>query len=210
MTPAISRDASASVACSASSPETTFTAVVLNAASASSDCLMRRRQYNTNTVALKITTASSSSAEYQTVSRVRRESGTASEKLIALAAARPDDGRRVGIVELPAQPLHVDVHDVRERVVVLVPDVLGDVGAPDDLAGVPGEVFEERVLAAGQRNFTALAEHAAPRHVDRERADFDALGRNRTALAARQRAEPREELAKVERLGQVVIGSGVE
>ena len=35
-------------------------------------------------------------------------------------------------------------------------------------------------------------------------------GEQRTALAARQRADAREQLAKVERLGQVVVGAGVE
>ena len=101
---------------------------------------------------------------------MRRESGHGStEQLIALAAARADDRGRVRIVELAAQPLHVDVHDVGKRVVVLVPDVLGDVGAADHVAGAPGEVFEQRVFAAGQRDLASVRTDARAGDVDRER-----------------------------------------
>jgi hypothetical protein len=88
--------------------------------------------------------------------------------------------------------------------------VLGDVGAPDHLAGAAREVFEQRVLTAGQQHFSAAAEHAPRRRVDFDRADGDPLGRQRAALAARQGAQPRQQLAEVERLGQVVVGARVE
>ena len=79
----------------------------------------------------------------------------------------------VGIVQLAAQPLDVDVDDVGERVVVLVPDVLGDVGAADDLAGAAREVFEQRVLAAGQRDLAAVRPDPLARDVDGQVADLD-------------------------------------
>ena len=50
------------------------------------------------------------------------------DQLIAFAAARADQRLAIaGSIELAPQPLHVDVDDVRQRIVVLVPDVLGDV-----------------------------------------------------------------------------------
>src|SRR5437870_2989770 len=48
--------------------------------------------------------------------------------------------------QLATQALYVDVDDVRQRIVRIVPDVLRDIGAPDHLACVPGEILEERVL----------------------------------------------------------------
>ena len=132
------------------------------------------------------------------------------QELISLAAAGADDRGRFRIVELAAEPLHVDVDDVGKRVVVLVPDVLGDVGAADDVSGLPGEVFEERVFAAGQRNLGAGPTDALSADVDRQRTDLEALRRERTAVAPRERAQAGEQLAEIERLGQVVVGAGVE
>ena len=95
-------------------------------------------------------------ATYQMVRRARRERrahGSSSRgQLIALAAPRPDQRLAPGRIELPAQPLHVDIDHVRDRVVVLVPDVLGDVAAADDVARVAGQVLEQRVFLRAQQD----------------------------------------------------------
>ena len=69
---------------------------------------------------------------------------------VAFAAARPNQRVRRAVVEFPSQALDVDVDHIRERIVELVPDVLGDVGPADDLAGVARQVLEQRVLARRQ------------------------------------------------------------
>jgi len=46
-------------------------------------------------------------------------------------------------VHLPAQAAHVDIDEVRERIVVVIPDVCVDLGARDNAAGVADEVLEE-------------------------------------------------------------------
>jgi len=93
---------------------------------------------------------------------------------------------------------------------VLVPDVLGDIRASDDVSCAARQVFEQRVFAAGEGNLRAAAPDAASREIDREMTDLDALRRQRTAVAARQGPDAREELAEVERLGEVIVGAGVE
>ena len=44
----------------------------------------------------------------------------------------------------------------------------------------------------------------------RERTDGDPFRQQRLPAAANQRAQPREELAEIERLHEVVVGAGVE
>ena len=69
--------------------------------------------------------------------RVPRRSGVPAARAALMrcrSAPRADSLRRGGSgsatrsrsIELAAQPLHIDVDDVRKRIVVFVPDVLGD------------------------------------------------------------------------------------
>ena len=46
--------------------------------------------------------------------------------------------------------------------------------------------------------------------IDGERTDFDALGRERAPIAPGQRADASEQFAEIERLGEVIVGAGVE
>ena len=131
-------------------------------------------------------------------------------ELIALAAPRADQRLGSGAIELAPQPLHVDVDDVRQRIVVLVPDVLGDVRAADDVARAADEVFEEGVFLGGEQHVGVADAHLAAARVDRERADRQPLGQQRLPPAADERAQPREQLAEVERLHQVVVGAAVQ
>ena len=72
---------------------------------------------------------------------------------IALAPARPEERSvlaSLGGVELLPQPPDVHLDEIRERVEVLVPDVLRDLAARNDAAAVEEQVFEKRVLLGGQ------------------------------------------------------------
>src|SRR6266581_2227691 len=107
---------------------------------------------------------------YQSVRRARMESvtvcsrGVASECLrivrrgklraqrVPFSAPSTNHGILSWIVELPPQALHVDVDHVRQRLVGIVPDVLGDVGAANDLAGASREIFEQRIFSRRERN----------------------------------------------------------
>ena len=115
----------------------------------------------------------------------------------------------VPVVDLSAQALDVHLDEVRHRIEAVVPDVLGDVGAADDFALPPHKVLEQRVFLRGELNGAPAALDAARARIDGEILDRQDRGRER-GPAAEQRADPREQLGKVVRLGQVVVGAGIE
>src|SRR6266545_2129229 len=108
---------------------------------------------------LKTISASASTPMYQSVSRVRTVSSMASllvrNEQIALAAQRADQLQLMAVVYLASQPLDVNLDQVGKRVEVYIPHVLADLGAADDLARPPREVFQQRVLFACQLDLTA-------------------------------------------------------
>ena len=113
------------------------------------------------------------------------------------------------VVDLSAQPLDVHLDQVRHRVEAVVPDVLGDVGAADDVALAPRQVLEQRVFLRRELNGTPATLDAARPRVDGEILDLEHRGCERRP-SAEQGANPREQLGKVVRLGQIVVGADVE
>src|SRR5438128_1243952 len=69
---------------------------------------------------------------------------------VARAAPRVYERRREAVVNLAAQAVDVHVNEVRERVEVLVPDVLGDLGAREHAPALARHVFKERILLGRQ------------------------------------------------------------
>jgi hypothetical protein len=87
--------------------------------------------------------------------------------------------------------------------------VLDQLGAGQDLARMAHEVLEEGELARRQVDRAPVAHHAPRRGVELQVAD----PKDRGALggpAAHERAQARQQLGERERLGQVVVGAGVE
>src|SRR3954452_12605746 len=111
--------------------------------------------------------------------------------------------------ELAAQVADVDVDDVGGPLVVGIPDVIEQPRAADQLARMAGEVLEDRELASGQLDRGPADGDQVPGRVDDKLADAQ-LRRALGGPAADQRAYAREQLPEVERLGQVVVGAGVE
>src|SRR5437588_13058260 len=70
-----------------------------------------------------------------------------SQKLVADAAQRLEQRLVRGLLELGAQPAHVDIEQVGVDVVVRGPDLLGDQRAGEDASGVLHEDLEQRKLA---------------------------------------------------------------
>ena len=131
-------------------------------------------------------------------------------KLVPRAAPGPNDRLASRTIELPAEPLDMHVDHIRQRIVVVVPDVLGDVAAADDVPGAPREVLEQRVFLGAQRNLAIADEDAAAARLDGERAGDQALRQNRLVAAPDDGAKARQQLAEVVGLGQVVVGAAVE
>jgi len=85
----------------------------------------------------------------------------------------------------------------------------GDLVLADHRVDVGEEVLHDRVLALRQLQRPAVDGGALLREVDRERAVLDDA-RALRAAAARERGNPRHQLLGRERLGEVVVGAGVE
>ena len=116
------------------------------------------------------------------------------------------DDVRVGSPELAAQRQHVHVQRLR-RAVPLAPQRGDELLARDGPARVGDEVLEQVVLARAELELLVAVEGAARGAVDADvaRAQIVAAGARRTC--ARTRASSS---ADAERLGDVVVGAGVE
>ena len=119
----------------------------------------------------------------------------------------PHAGARHG--QLAPQPAGVHVDDVGERVELIVPGVVEDALAAEDLARVPEEQLEQPELlgAQGQR-FSGEARFAR-RRVEREAAERQ-LRRQRAPRPPQQRADARQQLLEREGLDEVVVGAAVQ
>jgi hypothetical protein len=65
------------------------------------------------------------------------------------------------VVDLPAQPTHQNLENVREGIVIFIPHVRGDCGAIDDNVFVRRQKLQERKLFRGQLDWFPGANGAA-------------------------------------------------
>ncbi len=120
--------------------------------------------------------------------------------------------RTVGVaVDLVAQPVYVDVHDVGGGVEAHLPDVVEDHAAGDDAAGIAAEVLEEGKLLLGELQFGAAAVGFAPDEIELEVCDAKAGGFRLVRRAApEKRTQAGNDFCDSEGLGEVVIASALE
>ena len=111
--------------------------------------------------------------------------------------------------ELAPKVCDVDVDDVRQSVVVTVPDVVDQLAARHDRARAPGQEVEQRELAGRERDRHARSRCHVRRRVDRHVTDRDRRA-DRLRRPAQQRTHPGRELGEVERLREVVVRARVE
>ena len=112
-------------------------------------------------------------------------------------------------IDLVAQVADVDVDDVGVALVREVPHVFDQLRPRQDLAGVTHQVFEERELARGELDHRLITRHAPGGGIELEVPDPEDR-RPLGGAAPHQRAQARQQLGERERLGQVVVGTGVE
>src|SRR3989475_2933839 len=151
---------------------------------------------------------------YQSVrssrSRASGLTGRASRaEAVARAAQRRDQLGLEAVVDLAAQSRHEHLQHVDERIVVVVPHVRRDRGAVEQASLVQHEQLEQGELLRGEGDRPAAAAYLAGGDVHLEVRHAIERRRERGA-AARQRLEPRQELAEGEGLRQVVVGAGLE
>jgi NADPH-dependent 2,4-dienoyl-CoA reductase/sulfur reductase-like enzyme len=114
-------------------------------------------------------------------------------------------------VRADLSPQDADEHLDRIRIplVILAVDLLGQLGARDDAAGMVHQIVEHLVLIGRQLHRRAVDGDLARGRVQAQVADFDG-GRRVLGLAAHIGAHAREQFAHVEGFGDVVIGAEIE
>src|SRR5262245_8706902 len=113
------------------------------------------------------------------------------------------------LVYFAPQPLHVDLDQIGEWIEILLPNVFGYLGAADDFAGAPRQVFKERVFFRGQLDLTSAAPDQARANVDDEIGDLHGL-RTQRGAPPQQRPQARQQFMEIERLDQVIVRARVE
>src|SRR5438552_8696735 len=135
-------------------------------------------------------------------------SARSDQELISHAPDGLDHGACGG--ELVAQLLHVDVDGPRLAGVREAPDVLEQLVPRQDDARLAAEGLEQLELLRPQRDRRPGHGHFVSRGVEQEVPDLERTRPSAAGGAADDRVDPRDELARVERLGEVVVEPGVE
>src|SRR6266550_1762833 len=157
-------------------------------------------------------------APYQIVRRSRsrmRRWIPSRDEVASIAKAIPgaphglDQLYRILIVDLPAQTPHQHLEYVRERVVVLVPDVSGNRSAINHLPVMKHEEFQQRELLRRQLDRLPRAPHPLAIEIDLEIRNAKSL-RQRRAAAPGKRSNSRDQLAEREGLGEIVVSANFQ
>src|SRR5215207_2718244 len=114
-----------------------------------------------------------------------------------------------GLVDLLPQTPDIDLDDIGIAVEIVGPNPVKDRHLRDHEPGATDEVLEYRELACGTPDFRTAAQTAVPGRVKAQVAHLDRRW-NTYGSPAKQGTEMGNEHRKGERLGQVVVGAGVE
>src|SRR5437763_8734666 len=112
-------------------------------------------------------------------------------------------------IDLVPEMLDEGIHGVGCGVMMHVPDLLDDRGPQHDLSSSAGEKFEKLIFLCGKYDLAIAAADASCQRIYLQISDLDRAYRRRLMDAA-ERRDPREQLVKIKRLCQVLIGAAVE
>jgi len=94
---------------------------------------------------------------------------------------------------------------------MVVPDVLEQHGAGDDLSRVSHQAFQQAILARQQLNRLAGMADGTGEQVHHQLADAQhGLALWHAGMPPQQHVQPRGQLQEVERLGEVVVAAGTQ
>src|SRR3954453_715438 len=158
-----------------------------------------------------ITVASNSVPANSSVSRVLSDRSIVSD----LVPDAPDGGNRALVTELAAELAHMHVHGARVPRKRVTPDALEQLIAGQHQAAVIEQLPQQVELLWSELHLVAADCDLASPGVDLDGAVFHhGLGRPAALLglggAAQDRLDASDQLARVERLGQVVVGAHLE
>src|SRR5690606_36503754 len=129
---------------------------------------------------------------------------------VAGAAHSADDVGHAAIVDRLAQP--PDMHIDRALVDIdrLAPDIVEQVGAREDAAGMPHHKFKQAEFGRPQPDLVLAAIDAVGFAVEHDLADLENAGQNLGLGAAQERAHAGDQFGRGEGFDEVVVGASRE
>ena len=134
--------------------------------------------------------------------------GAAARAKSPMPAHGADQPARRRVLQLAAQIVHIDIHNVRGLRRLQIPHRIEQLDPRDTLAAVLKQMLEKREFLVGENDQAT----PAPRRVIQP-VQFQIAGpqlQPRLALAAQQSTAPRAQLMQAERLGHQVVRSAIE
>src|SRR5467141_3206706 len=103
---------------------------------------------------LNATSTAARMTTYQRVNRVRNDSNIGRTcprgEHVAFSPNRSQQLAGVPVVDLAPQTLHVNLDQIREGIIILIPNVLGDLSPTNDLIGVPRQIIQQSIFFGGK------------------------------------------------------------
>src|SRR6478735_3788217 len=128
---------------------------------------------------------------------------------VAAPAQRLDGPQRFIRIELAAQSPDEHLDHVAVALVVLVVETLGQLGLRDDVTGAQHHVLEQPIFEGGEFDRRAVELHRLRARVEMDGSALED-GRRPATRAAHQRLHARQDFLEVIRLGDVVVGAGLQ
>jgi hypothetical protein len=113
------------------------------------------------------------------------------------------------LIDFASQSVYVHFDSIGERVESLIPHIFRNFLARHHAPGVAGQVFQQCILFRRQPNLPASARRRLRRGVQHQVLDGYPIG-PQFARTPQESAQPRQQLAKLEGLDQIIVGAGIE
>ena len=128
---------------------------------------------------------------------------------VSVATEGLDKVSGVAVINFAAQAGDVNLNDVAEFFPVVIVEMLEQFGLRDHDALAVHEIFEDAIFHGSERKFTAGAADGAPGGIHFKIVDAE-NGGGLAFAAADDGFGAREKFAEIERLGDVIVGAGVQ
>src|SRR5271157_529877 len=128
---------------------------------------------------------------------------------VSLPAQSVNQSGAPAVVQLTAQAGDVNLDDVAEALPVEVIEMLQQLGFRNNSARTVRQVFKDAIFHCRETDELTLAAHGQISGVDLDVANLQHR-RTLSFAATDQRLSARQQFSKIERLGNIIVGAGVQ